>query len=92
MSGQLGQAKQWQYSMRDLALAVAGMAVLIVWLKWSTATAASPEVQLWFHLLCSLPMAGGMMGLLLRGMSGGVCGAYAGATLACLIRLIVGLE
>jgi hypothetical protein len=69
-------------------MATVGTAVLVVCLKWST----SESPPLWSYLLCSLPASGALMGLLLTGKSGGALGACAGATLACLIRLLVGFE
>lgn len=80
--------RRLQFSLRDLALVTAGTAVSISTLSW-VARERGIEHPLLFCALYSLPVVGGMGGILLGGFRAGVIGAVAGACVLTILLSII---
>ena len=80
------EEKGFRFSLRDLALVTAGTSVLICGLSW---VGQSSGVHPLFYVLYSLPIAGGMGGLLLGRFLGGVLGAFAGAIVLAILLVVL---
>lgn len=85
MTEQSDHRHQIRFSLRDLMLVTVGSSALIAALGW---IGRASEQGGWFYAVYSIPIIGGMVGLLVRQFWGGVVGAFMGGVLLMIVLWI----